>query len=128
MGVFNRFVQAGRAVVCRYGSCTDKAAIITDIVDLTRVIIDGPTTGVPRQMISINRLHLTEFVVDTVKRGCDTEELAGLLKESDVMQQIRNTPTQRRRLALHNLKSMSDLERHRVMRANQYIKKAARAM
>eukprot|EP01057_Protomagalhaensia_wolfi_P003976 Protomagalhaensia_wolfi_Nauph_80__3975@NODE_4027_length_656_cov_1016_965964_g3191_i0_p2_GENE_NODE_4027_length_656_cov_1016_965964_g3191_i0NODE_4027_length_656_cov_1016_965964_g3191_i0_p2_ORF_typecomplete_len129_score25_41Ribosomal_L14e/PF01929_17/3_1e11Planc_extracel/PF07595_12/0_011AKAP7_NLS/PF10469_9/0_015_NODE_4027_length_656_cov_1016_965964_g3191_i0136522 len=128
MGVFRRFVQAGRAVICRYGPCTDKPAIITDIVDLTRVIIDGPTTGVPRQMISLNRLHLTEFVVDTVKRGCDSDELAGLLKESDVIQQIRNTPAQRRRLAMENLKCMSDLDRHRVMRANQYIKKAARAM
>ena len=57
---FTRFVEVGRAVLINYGDDHGKLAIIVDILDQNRVLIDGPTTGVPRQVYPLKRLSLTD--------------------------------------------------------------------
>jgi len=45
---FNLLVEVGRVVYIHYGPSSGKVAVILDIVDHSRVIVEGPTTGVPR--------------------------------------------------------------------------------
>ncbi|MCP5809863.1 hypothetical protein NL321_27355, partial [Klebsiella pneumoniae] len=34
---------------------------VVDVIDQTRALVDGPGSGVPRQQIRLNQLHLTKF-------------------------------------------------------------------
>ena len=55
----NFFVQTGRVAVVNYGEYNGKYVTILDIVDSNRVLVDGPTSGVPRQTMPIRWLGLT---------------------------------------------------------------------
>eukprot|EP01053_Blabericola_migrator_P001609 Blabericola_migrator_1__1608@NODE_1428_length_4562_cov_231_103003_g949_i0_p4_GENE_NODE_1428_length_4562_cov_231_103003_g949_i0NODE_1428_length_4562_cov_231_103003_g949_i0_p4_ORF_typecomplete_len129_score28_67Ribosomal_L14e/PF01929_17/5_2e16KOW/PF00467_29/0_038_NODE_1428_length_4562_cov_231_103003_g949_i029415 len=128
MGVYKRFVQAGRGVVLRLGPDAGKAAVIVEIVDLKRVIIDGPTSGVPRQMITLNRLQLTDLVLEECKRGCSSEKLVELLKENDIIAAYKQSSAAKSRAVRINLRRMNDFERFKVQRAQRHISRALKAM
>jgi large subunit ribosomal protein L14e len=55
------FVQVGRVCVINTGKYAGKYVTIMDIADSTRVLVDGPTSGVPRQLIPIKHLGLTKI-------------------------------------------------------------------
>eukprot|EP00828_Plagiopyla_frontata_P000530 TRINITY_DN0_c187_g3_i1.p3 TRINITY_DN0_c187_g3~~TRINITY_DN0_c187_g3_i1.p3 ORF type:complete len:107 (+),score=16.36 TRINITY_DN0_c187_g3_i1:2-322(+) len=76
---FTKFVEIGRVVLVNYGSYVGKTAVILDIINDKRVIISGPTTGVPKQDIPIRRLSLTNFKINDVLRG----QRSGLLKKKN---------------------------------------------
>jgi len=63
--VFTRFVQIGRVALINYGADTGKLCVIVNVLDLNRVLVDGPLTltGVARQKIPTKRLILTDYVV-----------------------------------------------------------------
>ncbi|XP_044753121.1 60S ribosomal protein L14 [Coccinella septempunctata] len=58
---FQRFVETGRIALVSDGPHKGKLVSIVDVVDQTRVLVDGPCTNVPRQAIRLNQLHLTKF-------------------------------------------------------------------
>ncbi|CAG9864542.1 unnamed protein product [Phyllotreta striolata] len=58
---FQRFVETGRIAVVSDGPYKGKLVSIVDVIDQTRVLVDGPTTSVPRGQIRLNQLHLTKF-------------------------------------------------------------------
>ncbi|KAI3654056.1 hypothetical protein MP228_000775 [Amoeboaphelidium protococcarum] len=63
--VFSRFVEVGRVVFINYGENYGKPAIITDIVDQSRVMLSNPHPkyNVPLQMMALKRVSLTDFKV-----------------------------------------------------------------
>ena len=60
---FNRYVEVGRVVLISYGPDSGKLATIIDIVDQNKCLIDGPETGVARQVIPYTRISLTDLTV-----------------------------------------------------------------
>ncbi|KAJ8929422.1 hypothetical protein NQ314_017871 [Rhamnusium bicolor] len=58
---FQRFVETGRVAVVADGPKRGKLVSIVDVIDQTRVLVDGPTSNVPRSQIRLNQLHLTKF-------------------------------------------------------------------
>lgn len=66
--LFTRYVEAGRLVRVRYGPLTGKMCTVVDLVDLKRIVVDGPTTGVKRQMMPIKWIELTDQKC-TIERG-----------------------------------------------------------
>ena len=59
----------GRVVYINFGPLAGKIAVVVDIVNGSRVIIDGPTLSVERQMISNKRLTLTRFRIPGVAKA-----------------------------------------------------------
>ena len=59
--VNKRFVETGRIALVSDGPHKGKLVSIVDVIDQTRVLIDGPETGVPRGAIRLNQLQLTNF-------------------------------------------------------------------
>lgn len=53
------YVQTGRVAVINYGENAGKWVTILDIVDGSRVLVDGPTSGVSRQIVPIKHLAIT---------------------------------------------------------------------
>ena len=62
---FKRFVEVGRVALINYGPDNNKLCTIIDVVDQTRVLVDGPTrvTGVSRQIVPLKRIALTDIKV-----------------------------------------------------------------
>jgi len=60
---FRKFVETGRVAFIADGDFEGKLVGIVNIIDQNRVLVDGPTTGVPRQEMSLKRLHLTTLTM-----------------------------------------------------------------
>ncbi|KAL3899955.1 MAG: hypothetical protein SGCHY_001676 [Lobulomycetales sp.] len=83
-----RFVEVGRVVMMTYGPDAGKLAVIVDIIDHNRALVDGPTTGVSRQAVSFKRCALTSIVVSiprtiksaSLKKAIEKQDLQGLWK------------------------------------------------
>lgn len=65
---FTRFVEVGRVVLINFGAYNGKLAVIVEVINTNRVLVDGPTTGVKRHEISLRRVSLTDIVL-TIKKG-----------------------------------------------------------
>eukprot|EP01068_Selenidium_serpulae_P003933 Selendium_serpulae@DN3348_c0_g1_i3.p1 len=85
--IFSRFVQAGRLAFIQYGPDAGKLAIIVDIIDQCRLLVDGPTTGVTRQSIPIKRIRVTDFVLEDLERSSESKVIVDSLKKNDVIAQ-----------------------------------------
>jgi len=55
------FVQTGRVCAVNTGKYAGKYVTIVDIADSSRALVDGPTSGVPRQLMPIKHLGLTKI-------------------------------------------------------------------
>ncbi|XP_031776320.1 60S ribosomal protein L14 isoform X2 [Apis florea] len=58
---FQRFVESGRIAYVSDGPHKGKLVAIVDIIDQNRVLVDGPSSNVPRCEMRLNDLHLTKF-------------------------------------------------------------------
>ena len=94
---YTQFVEAGRLALVCYGPLADKLAVIVDILDDKRVIVDIVNSNEPRQMIPIKRLKLTSFVAkiarnapeEDVKKAIESEKLLQQWEESKWGQNIK---------------------------------------
>ena len=68
-------VSLGRVVYINFGEHAGKLATIVDIVDGKRVVVDGPTSEVPKHLLSTRRLALTRFRIPNVGKGEKQSEL-----------------------------------------------------
>ena len=66
---FEKHVQIGRVVALKAVKDEGKIAVILDVVDSGRVLLQGPTSGVARQVFPIANLTLTTQVVNIRRRS-----------------------------------------------------------
>ena len=66
---FTQFVEVGRLALIVYGELVDKLAVIVDIIDDKRVMIDVIGCKCSRQAIPIKRLRLTDYVAKIEKNA-----------------------------------------------------------
>ncbi|KAJ3027253.1 UNVERIFIED_CONTAM: 60S ribosomal protein L14 [Siphonaria sp. JEL0065] len=116
--VYTRFVEVGRAVLVNYGPDAGKIAVIVDIVDHSRVLVDGPTTGVARQVLSYKRFSLTDIVV-AVPRTAGTHAVKKALEKADVEGLWAKT-SWAKKLAVRKVRqNLSDFDRFKLMIARK---------
>ena len=84
MPLFKRFVQIGRVVVLNRGSYANKMATIINIADQNRILIDGPTSGVPRHTVPLKWVYLTDIVVKALPVASRQKTLLKFLKDQKV--------------------------------------------
>ncbi|KAI9491058.1 ribosomal protein L14-domain-containing protein [Zychaea mexicana] len=81
-GSFKRQVEVGRVVLL---NDSNKLAVIVDIIDHKRALIEGPTTGVVRQSYPYQHLTLTNLVVKDLPRSAGQATLKKYLEKSQVL-------------------------------------------
>jgi large subunit ribosomal protein L14e len=116
--VGTRFVEIGRVVYINYGPDLGKLAVIVDIVDYNRAIVDGPSTGVARQQLPLKRASLTEFVIP-LKRNQTSKSVAKAFAEASIAEKWAETNTGKTQAARLRKASLTDFERFKVMLAQQ---------
>ncbi|KAI8616905.1 ribosomal protein L14-domain-containing protein [Chytriomyces sp. MP71] len=112
--VFNRYVEVGRVVLVNYGPDAGKLAVIVDIVDHARALVDGPTTGVTRQVLSFKRLALTDIVVK-VPRTAGTVATKKALEAQDLAGQWAKSSWSKKLAAREARQNLSDFDRFKLM-------------
>lgn len=123
--LFTRYVEAGRLAVVRYGPLVGKTVSVVDFVDLKRVIVDGPTVGVPRQQIPIKWLSLTGIKCK-IERGATEKTLKKALAKDDVYAQWEKTKYAKKLASQTAKKSLTDLDRFKLMTAQKKMSHAAK--
>ncbi|KAI9487253.1 MAG: 60S ribosomal protein L14e [Benjaminiella poitrasii] len=84
-GTFKRQVQVGRVVLLNYGADAGKLAVIVDIIDHNRALVEGPTTGVVRQSFPFRRMVLTPLVLNKLPRNVGQTALKKALEKNDIV-------------------------------------------
>eukprot|EP00943_MAST-04B_sp_MAST-4B-sp1_P005878 g5878.t1 len=125
---FTRFVEVGRVALINYGPDMNKLCTIIDVVDQTRVLVDGPTrvTGVSRQILSLKRCALTDFKVK-IGRNARQKSLEKAWTAGDVMNKWNGTSWAKKLAAKKKRASNNDFARFKIARAKSARNKQARA-
>lgn len=110
-----RYVEVGRVVLINSGASTGKLATIVEIVDQKKVLIDGPTTGVPRQAISLALITLTPHVIEKVPRGVGSTALAKKWEASQVEAKWNNSAWAKKIAQRQRRRELTDFERFQVL-------------
>ncbi|XP_070574222.1 large ribosomal subunit protein eL14-like [Ptychodera flava] len=118
MVVYKHFVEVGRVAFIGHGKDAGKLCVIIDVVDQSRVLVDGPCSNVRRQAVNLKRLHLTKFKLNiahtsltkTVRKQWEAEEITKKWKETNWAKKIE---TKKKRA------QMTDFDRFKLMRAKQ---------
>ncbi|KAJ2617015.1 hypothetical protein H4S08_000499, partial [Coemansia sp. RSA 1365] len=113
---FKRLVEVGRVVLITHGADAGKIATIVDIVDHNRAIIDGPTTGVSRQVIAYKNTVLTDIVVKRLPRTIGSKALAKFLEKEQVVEAWQKTAWAKKLDARKRRSNLSDFDRFKLMR------------
>ena len=115
---YDRFVQVGRVAYIAFGPEKGKICCITNIIDQTRVLIDGPSSHVRRQAVNIKSLHLTKFLLkllpgarsQTVKKAWDSQDINKKWQETRWFKKLQ---------AKHSRSKMTDFDRFKLICAKQ---------
>lgn len=112
--MFRNFVQPGRVVYVNFGKDFGKVAVIVEIVDSNRVLVDGPTTNFPRTIYPLKRLGLTSIKLPILK-GARTATLKAAAEKINLKQKWENTPIAKKIALRAKRASLTDFDRFKVM-------------
>ena len=116
--IYNKFVEIGRVVFIAKGKDQGKLAVIVNVIDGNRVLLDGPTTGVVRGVRNFKDLHLTKYMVD-VRLGQQTKGVQQAFEKAGISEQWKNSLWAKKLDKRHIRANLTDFERFKVLRAKQ---------
>ncbi|KAJ1920594.1 hypothetical protein IWQ60_000983 [Tieghemiomyces parasiticus] len=120
---FQRYAESGRVVVLNYGPHSNKTAVIVDIIDHNRALIEGPTTGVPRQVFPLRRMILTKLVLKNLPKNAGSGYLKKLVTEQEIDAKWSTTSWAQKLARRVTRAELSDFQRFQV----GYLKKQRKA-
>ncbi|KAJ1302244.1 hypothetical protein OPQ81_001065 [Rhizoctonia solani] len=112
---FKRFVEVGRVVLITSGPYEGKIATVVEIIDHNRAIIDGPTSGVPRQPFQYRHLVLTPLTVKGLPRGAGSGVVKKYVEKTDVVAKWDASAWAKKRASVAKRRTLGDFERFSVM-------------
>jgi len=112
---FQRFVEVGRVVLLKSGVSAGKIAVITEVIDHNRALIDGPTTGVPRQSYPFKHLTLTPLRLQGLPRAVGAGPLKKHLEKEAIVEKWNKSSWAQKRAAVEKRRSLNDFARFNVM-------------
>ncbi|CAG8658898.1 23364_t:CDS:2, partial [Cetraspora pellucida] len=115
-GSFKRFVEVGRVVFINYGEDAGKLAVIVDIVDHNRALIDGPTTGVTRHSHAFRRLTLTDLVIKGFPRGGRSSIVKKYLEKENILEKWNQTAWAKKLESRKRRAALTDFDRFKLLK------------
>ncbi|WP_411026902.1 hypothetical protein, partial [Salmonella sp. s55044] len=108
------FVQVGRVVFVAVGKYTGQLCVIVNIIDQTRVLVDGPLSGVRRHAIRLKWIQLTDFMVK-ISPGTRAKTLKAAWTAADIDEKWHATRWYQALEAKKRRAAMSDFDRFKLM-------------
>jgi large subunit ribosomal protein L14e len=115
---YERLVQVGRVAYVAYGYEKGKICCITNIIDQTRVLVDGPSSHVRRQALNIKSLHLTKYVLNLLP-GARSQTVKALWDKHDINKKWQESRWYKKLQAKHLRSNMKDFDRYKLLHAKQ---------
>jgi large subunit ribosomal protein L14e len=98
-------------------------AVIIDIVDHNRALIDGPTTGVSRQSFPFRRMVLTPLVLKSLPRGVGNKALIKSLEKNETVA-AWNKSSWAKKLEQRKVRAgLSDFDRFKLLKLKSQVKR-----
>lgn len=97
-----------------FGKDFGKVAVIVEIVDSNRVLLDGPTTGFPRTIYCLKRLGLTSIKLP-ILAGARTGTVKAAAEKINLKQKWENTSIAKKIALRAKRASLTDFDRFKVM-------------
>jgi len=123
---FKRFVEVGRLVLLKSGPYEGKVAVIVEIIDHNRAIVDGPTTGVPRQPFPYRHLVLTPLTLQKLPRGARSGVVKKYIEKEEIIEKWNKSAWAQKLQAAQRRKTLTDFERFYVQIAKKNQRHKAR--
>merc|ERR1712212_229320 len=121
---FKNFVEVGRVAFLTEGAHTQKLAVIVDIIDGTRALIDGPCSGVPRQEYKFANLHLTKYTVK-IQHGQHSKSIRKAWEVAEIDSKWNNSSWAKNLEKRAQRASITDYDRFKLGKAKQARNKLA---
>ena len=119
-------LELGRVVYVNYGPLAGKPAVVVDIVNGTKVVIDGPGLGIDRQVISTRRLELTKFKIRNFAKGDKKSELQKNIEQFDLLNRFNSCGVGKRIAKQQKRASLTDFDRFKVVVLKRKLAKAVK--
>ncbi len=119
-------LELGRLVYVNYGPLSGKVAVVVDLINANRVIIDGPGLGVSRQVISNKRLTLTRFRLADFDVNDSHKVLEEKLKKSKLLTKFNSIGLGKKIQKQKRRAELTDFERFKAMVLKRRLSKAIR--
>ncbi|XP_030750082.1 60S ribosomal protein L14 [Sitophilus oryzae] len=113
---FQRFVETGRVAVVSDGPYKGKLVSIVDVIDQTRVLVDGPETQVPRSQLRLNQLDLTKFRIN-FPFSASTKVVRKSWKDNKVQESWEKSVWAQKIAAKEKRAQLTDFDRFKLRRA-----------
>ena len=91
-----------------------KLAVIVDVIDHSRVLVDGPTTDVKRQSISFKRCTLTQLKIK-IPRSARSKIIEKYITEQNLIENWNKTAWAKKLLVRKVRSELSDFDRFKMM-------------
>lgn len=119
-------LELGRVVYINYGPLAGKPAVVVDIVNGSKVVIDGPGLGIDRQVISVRRLELTKFKVGNFNKADRRSDLKRKIEEFDLVKRFNSCGVGKKIVKQEKRAALTDFDRFKVMVLKRKLSKAVR--
>ena len=119
-------LELGRVVYINYGPLAGKPAVVVDIVNGTKVVIDGPGLDIERQVISTRRLELTKFRLGNFSKNDKRSDLKKKIEEFDLLNRFNGSGVGKRIVKQQKRAALTDFDRFKVMVLKRRLSKAVR--
>ncbi|KAJ8517759.1 hypothetical protein ONZ45_g5087 [Pleurotus djamor] len=116
---FDRFVEVGRVVLLNSGPHAGQIAVIAEIIDHTRALIDGPLTGVPRQSFPYKHMTLTPLKLSKLPRAAGTGVIKKQLEKEATIAAWEKSSWAKKRAAVAERRKLNDFGRFEIMLAKK---------
>lgn len=110
-----------------YGPELNKLVVIVDLLDQNRVLVEGPASGVKRQVISVKRLALTNILLEELPRGAPSADVKEKYEAGDVDKKFAASSWGRKLDRKAKRANLDDFGRFKVMVARMKKSKAIAA-
>jgi len=97
------------------------------MVDENRILVDGPTTGVDRQVLPAKRIALTKFAIKAVLRNQKQSTLKKNIETFGLAKRWAETGFAKKLVAQQARATCSDFDRFRAMVLRRQLSKAVRS-
>ena len=111
--MYQRMIEIGRVVYVRLGEHAGKICVVLDLVDQKHLLVDGPTSGVPRCVIRLNQVALTDFKI-AVPRSSRSKTVRVELEKEDIMTKFMKTQLYIKAEAKIARRGLSDFDRFKT--------------
>ncbi|CAD6585084.1 MAG: hypothetical protein TREMPRED_004044 [Tremellales sp. Tagirdzhanova-0007] len=116
---FKRFVEVGRVALVNQGPFIGKLAVIIEIIDHNRALVEGPTTSVPRHQIFYRHLTLTPYVLAKLPRNAGSGALKKAVEKAGVMEKWAQSGWAKKLAARQVRRNASDFDRFQIQLAKK---------